>query len=109
MDTPLAPESIRRASPHQPSTLRAILEELDIEPFTPESVTEHKREKLEEMMCELRPSRGEEEIKEDEFDAWEYAELQRLCMDIVLRDLSGDEPVIRFWETGWGQRAFHPL
>ena len=25
---------------------------------------------------------------------------------IVLRELSGDEPVIRFWETQWGQRFY---
>jgi hypothetical protein len=105
MNTMLVREAVACKSTHQPSTLRAILEELDIEPFTPESVTEHKREKLDEMVCELRPSQGEE-IKEHEFDAWEYAELHRLRMDIVLRDLSGDEPVIRFWETRWGSQRF---
>ena len=101
----LVPEVVACKSPHQPSSLRAVLEELDIKPFTPESVTKHKREKLQEMMCELPPAQGEE-VKEHEFDAWEYAELHRLRMDIVLRDLSGDEPVIRFWETRRGQRSY---
>jgi hypothetical protein len=105
MNTMLVREVVARQSTHQPSTLRAILEALDIEPFTPEFVTEHKREKLKEMMCELRPAQGEE-IKEHEFDAWEYAELHRLRMDTLLRDLSSDEPVIRFRETRWGQRSY---
>ena len=105
MNTMLVREAVACKSTHQPSTLRAILEELDIEPFTPESVTEYKREKLDEVTCELRPSQGEE-IKEREFGAWEYAELHRLRMDIALRDLSGDEPVIRFWQTPRWQRFY---
>lgn len=96
-------EVVACKSTQQPSTLRAILAELDIEPFTPESVTEYKREKLDEITRELRPAHGEE-IKEHEVGVWEYAELDRLRKEVALRNLPGGKPVIRFWQTPEGLR-----
>jgi len=53
----------------QSSTLKGVLQELDIIPFTAESVAEYKREKLEQVTSELRPSDAEE-IKECDFGRW---------------------------------------
>ena len=89
----------------QPSTLKCLLEELNITPFTPESVAEYKREKLEQVASELRPADAEE-IKEREFGSWEHAELHRLRKEIVLRNLPGGEPMIRFWMTPQWQRFY---
>lgn len=89
----------------QTSILKRVLKELDIPLFTPESVAEYKREKLEEIESELRP-RDAKEIKGRDFGHWEHFELQRLQHKIARRDLTGDEPVIRFWETAHYERFY---
>jgi len=54
---------------------------------------------------ELRPADAEE-IKERQFGSWEHAELHRLRKEIVLRNLPGGEPMIRFWMTPQWQRFY---
>jgi hypothetical protein len=89
----------------QSSILKGVLQELDITPFTPESVAEYKREKLEQVTSELRPADAEE-IKECDFGRWEIFELQWLQDEIAMRGLRGDKPVIRFWKAP-GYRCFY--
>lgn len=96
MNTPLVRAAFASKSSDQPPTLKGVLQKLDIAPFTPQSVAEYKREKLEEVMHQLLPPEAEE-IKEDEFSNWEYGELDRLQRKIAFRDPGGDAPVIRFW------------
>jgi hypothetical protein len=120
MDTPLVPESVRSASTHQPSTLKGALEKLEIEPFTPESVAEYKRKKIEQMTRQLSHPQGEE-ISRHDFDPWEYAELNSLRNKVrrkaylirlwgqlwrkkKLRNLPSDPPVVRFWRMAENQR-----
>jgi hypothetical protein len=105
MTTILMRKLVRHKSTPQPSILKRVLEELDITPFTPDSVAEYKRKKVEEVDSELRPT-GAEEIKRRDFGHWEYLELQRLQDRLALRDLTGDEPVIRFWKTAYYERFY---
>jgi hypothetical protein len=105
MTTILIRKLVRYKSTPQPSILKRVLEELEITPFTPESVAEYKREKLEQVACKLCPT-GAKEIKRRDFGHWEYLELQRLQDRVALRDLTGDEPVIRFWKTTYYERFY---
>jgi hypothetical protein len=105
MITTLVGKVVRHKLTSQPSTLRHVLEALDITPFTPESVAQYKREKLEQVASEFRPADAEE-IKEREFGGWEYAELHRLRKEIAPRNLPGNEPVIRFWKTPLWERFY---
>ena len=105
MNTRLVPKIAEYKLTPQSSTLKGVLQELDITPFTPESVAEYKREKLEQAAFELRPADAEE-INERQFGVWEYAELHRLRKEIVLRNLPGGEPMIRFWMTPQWQRFY---
>ncbi len=98
MITRLVPNVAGHKLTPQSSALKRVLEELDITPFTPESVAEYKREKLEQVTSELR-SADAEEIKERDFSRWEIFELQWLQDRVAMRGLTGDEPVIRFWRT----------
>ncbi len=102
MITRLVPKAVSCKSTPPSSALKHLLEELDITPFTPESVVEYKQEKLEQVTSELR-SADAEEIKERDFSRWEIFELQWLHNEIAVRDLRGDEPVIRFWKTPGSQ------
>ena len=105
MNTRLVPKvAWYKVTPHH-QPLKGVLQELDITPFTPESVAEYKREKLEQLTSELRPYDAEE-IKECDFGRWEIFELQWLQDLIAIRDLTGDEPVIRFW-TAPGYQCFY--
>ena len=103
MITTLVRRVVGSKSTPKPSTLKRLLEELDITPFTAESVTEYKREKLDEVACKLCPADAEE-IKERDFSHWEHSELKWLHEKRALRNLNGDEPVIRFWKTRDWQR-----
>jgi hypothetical protein len=127
MDNPLVREGHTSKANNELPTLKGILEELEIAPFTTRSVAEYKREKLEEVTQQLRPPLAEE-IQEYEFSNWEYAELDRLKGRMTFRDLSddshvahfwprslrkaaerrlsGDAPVIRFWKTSIGERFY---
>ena len=98
MITTLVSKVIRHKPTPRPSILKRVLEELDIASFTPGSVAEYKRDKLEHVEFELRPA-DSEEIKKRDFSHWECFELLRLRKEIAGRDLTGDEPVIRFWQT----------
>ena len=98
MNTRLVPKVAGYKLTAQSSNLEGVLQQLDINPFTPESVAEYKREKLEQVTSELHLADAEE-IKECEFGCWENFELQWLQDRIAMRDLTGDEPVIRFWMT----------
>ena len=89
----------------QLSTLKGVLEELNIIPFTAESVAEYKRERLDEVACKLCPADAEE-IKERDFSHWEHAELKWLQEKRALHNLNGDKPVIRFWKTRDWQRFY---
>src|SRR5262249_10564589 len=84
-------------TPAQPMALKRVLERLDITPFTPESVAQYKREKLEQVESELHPDNAEE-VKEHDFRHWEYSEFQWLYRKFA--KLAGDKPVIRVWKTG---------
>jgi len=105
MNTRLVPKVAGYKVTPQSPTLKGLLQELDITPFTPESVAEYKREKLEQVTSELRPADAEE-IKECDFGHWESVELESLQDVIAMRDLTGDEPVIRFW-TAPGYQCFY--
>jgi len=127
MENPLVREDRASKASDERPTLKSVLEELEIAPFTAQSIAEYKRQKLEEVTQQLRPSQAEE-IKEDEFNNWEYAELDRLKGRMTFRDLSddsqvihfwprplrktverrlsGDAPVIRFWRTSIGERFY---
>jgi hypothetical protein len=98
MNTRLVPKVAGYKLTAQSSTLEGVLQQLDITPFTPESVAEYKREKLEQVTSELHRADAEE-IKKCDFGRWEDYELQWLQDLIAMRDLRGDEPVIRFWRT----------
>jgi hypothetical protein len=120
MDAPLVPESVRNASTHQPSPLQGALEKLGIVPFTPESVAEYKQDKIEQMTRQLSHRLGEE-IKQHDFDPWEYTELHSLHNKVRRkaylirlwgqlwrkkkpRNLPSDPPVVRFWRMPENQR-----
>src|SRR5215470_9879755 len=105
MNTRLVPRAVSYKLTPQSSTLKRVLEKLDIIPFTPESVAVYKREKLEQVTAELRPADGEE-IGRSDFGLWEYFELERLQDEIAIRGLTGDEPVIRFWKTSRHQPVY---
>jgi hypothetical protein len=90
-------------APAQPMALKRVLTQLDITPFTPESVAQYKREKLEQVEAQLRPA-NVEEIKERDFSHWEYCELRRL--HYTFAKLTSDEPAIRFWKTPQFERFY---
>ncbi len=95
----------RKPATH-PLTLIHLLENLEITYFTPESVIQYKRDKLEQVESELRPPRAEE-IKERDFGRWEHSELRWLLMKkSAMVDWIGDEPVIRFWKTAGYERFY---
>src|SRR5437763_16801726 len=94
MNTRLVPKVAEYKFTAHSSTLKGVLQELDMTPFTPESVAEYKREKLEQVTSELRPAAAEE-INECDFGRWEIFELQWLQDMIAMRELTGEEPVIR--------------
>lgn len=96
--------SVSSSSSNPCSTLKDVLADLDITPLTPEWVAEHKQIKLLETLYQLRP-REAAEIEEREFGSWEYAELHRL-QEETKRQLSGDPPLIRFWQMPEGIRLY---
>jgi hypothetical protein len=100
--------------------LNVTLEKLDIVPFTPESVAEYKQQKIELMTRQLSHGQGEE-ISRNDFDPWEYAELDSLRNKVrkkayLIRlwgklwhkressNLPSDPPVVRFWKVAGNQR-----
>jgi hypothetical protein len=105
MTTILVRKPVQHKRASRSSALQRVLQQLDITPFSPESVTTYKRQKLEQIESELRPANAEE-IQEHEFGFWEDDELLRLEWEISLRNLCGDEPVIRFWETQRYERFY---
>jgi hypothetical protein len=113
MDTMLSNQSFQPSSACNPPTLRGVLERLDITPLTADFVATYKREKLDEITCQLRGD-SVREITKDEFSDWERAELHEMCKSSLrsdrrvsrvwhrlrkksLLELPGDAPVIRFW------------
>lgn len=92
-------------SSNQSSILKDILARLDIVTLTTEWVAEYKQAKLEEMTYQLRPDEAQE-IKEHEFGAWEHSELYWLRSKTERHELSGDAPLIRFWELPSGVRCY---
>ncbi len=122
MDTILSQRSLQPKSACSPSTLKGVLERLDITPLTADFVATYKREKLEQITCQLRRD-SVREITEREFSDWERAEVHRMCKSSLrsdrpvirfwhrlrrksLLDLPGDAPVIRFWDTSRGWRFY---
>jgi hypothetical protein len=109
-------QSVESKSASNVSTLKGVLEQLEIDPLAPEFVAAYKREKLEQTTHSLLPDSARE-ITEEKFSCWERAELRRMCKNYQVADrprirfwqhkqsllgLPGDAPVIRFWETLWG-------
>ncbi len=122
MDTILSQRSLQPKSARNPSTLKGVLEQLDITPLTADFVAAYKREKLEQITSRLRGD-AVREITEGEFSDWERAELHEVCKSSlpsdrpVIRfwhrlrkkswlDLPGDAPAIRFWYSARGLRFY---
>jgi len=122
MDTMQPNRSLQPKSVCTPSTLKGVLEQLDITPLTADFVTAYKREKSEQIACQCRRD-SVREITEEEFSDWERAKLREVCNSSLrsdwpvirfwhrlrkksLLDQQGDAPVIRFWETPTGWRSY---
>ena len=81
---------------YQSPTLSGVLEELDITPFTPESVAQYKRDKTAAVMDEIQRWKGLQEITPPFFSVWESQMLNILRF----HDRPGDGSVIKFFNDG---------
>jgi hypothetical protein len=122
MESMLSQQFVESKSASNLSTLKGALEQLEITVLAPEWVDALKREKLEQITRSLLPVTARE-ITEEEFSAWEKAELRRMWKNDRNKDrprfrfwdrlhkqsllgLPGDAPVIRFWKTLGGCRFY---
>ena len=91
---------------HSPA-LSAVLEKLDITPFTPESVVQYKRNKTAAIMDEIQRQKGLREIIPPRFSAWEWQMLNRLQPEKGFNDRIGAGSVIKFFQDGPVRIAVH--
>ncbi len=91
-------------TPHAP-TLRAVLEELGITPFTPESVAQYKRKKMVAVMEEIRNRGG---LMQEVIPAyWERQVLCRLMPDETFRSHHDNIFLVKFFDVGVARMAVY--
>ena len=86
-------------------TLRGVLEELDITPFTPESVAHYKRERLAAAMEEI--VRRRHLMQEVAPAYWERQTLRRLRPDEAFHNLADNDFRVKFFEIGLARIAVY--
>jgi len=89
----------------QSPTLRAVLEELGITPFTPESVAQYKRKKMAAVMEEIQNRHG---LMQEVTPAhWERQVLCWLKPDEALHGQADDISLVKFFDVGVARMAVY--
>ena len=105
MHTMLKRKSVS-SSPTPPApTLWAVLEELGITPFTPESIAEYKRKKMAAVMEEIQDRRGL--MQEVTPGYWERQVLCRLKSDEAFHSHDDKLFLVKFFDVGVARMAVY--
>lgn len=105
MHSVLEREPVVSSAVSQPTTLKAVLEQLDIIPFTAESVASYKRKRMAAVMEEIKNRAG---LIEEMIPAyWERQVLCRLKPDDAFHSHDDDISVVKFFDLGAARLAVY--
>jgi hypothetical protein len=90
---------------YEAPTLRGVLEELEITPFTSESVAQYKRRKMTAAMQEI--VRRRQLMQEVAPAYWERQMLRRLRPDEAFHNSADDDFLVKFFEIGLARIAIY--